>query len=76
MPRFEPYQNLSGDSGVTAYAIDADAIHVKFADETYTYNYARPGRTEVEHMKTLARTGRGLSTYISRHVKTRYATKT
>jgi hypothetical protein len=78
MPDFEIYRNLNGNSGVTAYAIAPDAIHVRFVDDrhTYVYNYVQPGRRDVERMKTLARTGRGLSAYISRNVKTRYAVKT
>lgn len=77
MPAFEPYRNLSGESGVTAYAIAPDAIHVRFVhdDHTYIYNYAEPGREDVERMKTLALAGRGLATYISRNVKSRYAAK-
>src|SRR4051812_48302287 len=72
--RYELYGNR-GESGVKAYAITQDSIRVKFSDGTYLYNYARPGRTDVEQMKTLARRGHGLSTYISRNVKDRYAAK-
>lgn len=72
----ERYRNLSGNSGVAAYAIGPDRIEVRFRDgPTYTYTYARPGRELVERMKALARAGRGLSTYISTVVKDRYAAK-
>jgi hypothetical protein len=72
----ERYRNLSGDSGVVAYDIAADFIRIKFrSGDTYRYSYARPGRSEVEHMKCLARTGRGLSTFIATTVKNRYAAK-
>lgn len=68
------YKNLSGDSGVEAYEIGPDYIIVKFsgASRTYSYSYGRAGSGHVEQMKILAITGRGLSTYISRHVKHLY----
>lgn len=71
-----PYANLSGDSGVRAYTIAATAIEVQFADgRVYVYNYTVPGRAKVETMKRLARAGRGLSTYISQHVRGAYAAR-
>lgn len=68
------YRNLSGESGVRAYAIAGDAIKVEFADgKVYTYSYAITGREKVERMKALARAGRGLCAYIAREVKGAYA---
>ncbi len=73
-PKMTPYNNLSGASGVRAYAIAARAIHVEFADgKVYEYTYASAGRDKVEQMKYLARAGQGLSTYISQHVRDAYA---
>ena len=70
------YRNLEGHSGVLAYDIRADAIAVKFAGgDVYDYTYARPGQEHVEAMKRLALAGRGLSTYISQHVREDYAAK-
>ena len=70
------YHDLSGTSGVTGYAIKPDAIDVQFDGGTvYTYTYASAGRQRVEHMKRLARSGAGLSTYISREVRDAYAAK-
>ncbi len=69
------YRNHSGKSGVVAYSIGREEIRVHFPDATYVYNFRRPGRVEVERMKTLARAGRGLATYISRTVRNRYAYK-
>ncbi|GGY88683.1 hypothetical protein ACFFTM_14910 [Pseudoduganella plicata] len=70
------YRNLEGHSGVLAYDIRADAIAVKFAGgDVYEYTYGRPGRAHVEEMKRLALAGRGLSTYISRHVREDYAAR-
>ncbi len=71
------YQRLSGDSGVLAYTVRADAIDVKFVDgKVYTYTYASTGRERVEQMKRLARAGQGLATYISQHVGAAYANVT
>lgn len=70
------YKNLSGDSGVVAYALGSDYIEVRFRDgPIYTYTYEKPGREDVERMKALAKAGRGLSTYVSAVVKDRYAFK-
>ncbi|CAD6521961.1 hypothetical protein ACFQ3P_09845 [Paraburkholderia sabiae] len=70
------YRNLSGSSGVVAYETADDGIVVKFlTGDMYLYDYARPGRKEVEEMKRLAVAGRGLATYISKVVKDRYARK-
>ncbi|WP_035987695.1 hypothetical protein [Paraburkholderia caribensis] len=70
------YRDLSGHSGVVAYEVSDDAVTVKFRDgDVYRYDYATTGRREVEEMKRLAVAGQGLSTYISRVVKDRYARK-
>jgi hypothetical protein len=71
-----PYKTLSGDSGVTAYEIRKTAILVKFrGGGSYLYDYQTPGRSDVEEMKRLAVEGRGLASYISQHVRKRYARK-
>lgn len=68
------YANASGHSGVTAYEIRPDAITVAFRDGgVYRYTYASAGRDNVERMKLLAAAGRGLSTFITRSVRDRYA---
>ena len=70
------YSNHSGNSGVTGYASSADSITVRFSNgETYLYTYNSTGRHDVEQMKRLAKEGRGLSTYISTKVKSRFARK-
>jgi hypothetical protein len=72
----ERYRDLSGTSGVTAYAIRADAIDVQFAGgAVYTYTVASAGRTHVRRMQRLARSGSGLSTYIAQHVRGAYAAR-
>lgn len=68
------YGNLSGESGVTHFAIGTDFVAVQFETPTvYVYDYDRPGRITVEQMKSFALAGRGLGTYISRHVREAYA---
>ena len=73
MPR---YRNLDGRSGVLAYATTADSITLTFVDgKRYVYGAQRPGRAIVDHMKSLAQAGRGLSTYVSQHVRDNYERK-
>ena len=72
----EPYGNLSGDSGVSHYSIGADFIAVQFQNSTvYIYDSSRPGTQHVAQMKVLADAGRGLGTYISKHVRKAFARK-
>jgi hypothetical protein len=72
----ERYGNLSGNSGVVAYEIGDDHIKVGFrGGRVYTYTYQSAGRGDVEQMKSLARAGQGLSTFISRVVRSRFASK-
>jgi hypothetical protein len=71
----ERYKDITGGSGVAAYEIGPDYINVQFKErpDVYGYTYARPGAAHVERMKALARRGHGLATYISKHVRERYA---
>lgn len=70
------YRNRGGNSGVKAYEIGQNFIKIQFATgETYLYDYANPGKEHVEKMKILAQAGKGLSTYIGRHVKENFAGK-
>ena len=60
------YRNLSGRSGVVAYAVAAAAITVEFrAGERYVYSHRSAGETAVNQMKLLAQEGRGLSSFIA-----------
>ena len=71
-----PYANLSGNSGVVAFEIAHRHIDIQFQDgHQYRYDYAKPGPEEVETMKALATTGKGLATFISQHVRERFARK-
>ncbi len=70
--RMRRYGRLSGESGVTAYRVEAKAIEVRFVDgKVYRYSYASTGPAAIEQMKLLAGEGKGLSTYISKHVRDR-----
>jgi hypothetical protein len=71
------YRNLNGHSGVRLYEIGPDYIMLAFGggDDAYVYTHARPGRAEVEHMKSLARRGQGLSTFVAQHVRENYEFK-
>jgi len=70
------YGNLSGDSGVTQYALGSGFIAVQFrAPTVYIYDWSQPGRNHVEQMTAHAIAGRGLGTYITQHVRKAYARK-
>lgn len=70
------YRDLGENSGVRFYALGPSFIRVWFKDgDGYEYDHGRPGRGHVEAMKRLAEEGRGLSTYISQHVRKNYARK-
>ena len=71
-----PYKNLSRTSGVVAYRAAPDSIEVEFEDGAiYLYTKESAGRSNIERMKDLADAGRGLSTFIVRHVRKAYATR-
>jgi hypothetical protein len=62
------YRNLSGNSGVAAYEIRPAAILVRFQNgEAYEYTEFSAGAALVRTMQQLARSGRGLSTFIAQH---------
>jgi hypothetical protein len=70
------YGNQSRESGVVAYDIDAGRIIVQFRNgDRYLYTEDSAGAANIATMQALARTGRGLSTFISQHVHDRYARK-
>lgn len=75
-PTMERYGNLSGDSGVVAYEIGRGSITVEFREgHVYRYTNTSAGSGNIAEMQRLARTGRGLSGFISRVVRDRYAAK-
>lgn len=69
----EKYSNSSGNSGIYGFEIGNDYIRVKFnTGSTYTYSYRKAGSMHVENMKSLARNGAGLNSYINNFVKFKY----
>lgn len=71
-----PYKNLDGNSGVIAYEIEENAIQVEFVNGgIYLYTYSSTGKEKIEEMKKRADKGKGLATYINRHVRSRYEKK-
>lgn len=72
----ERYQNLSGNSGVTAYEIGQDSITVQFQDgAVYLYTGQSAGLANLREMQRLALAGQGLSSFIARVVRDGYASK-
>jgi hypothetical protein len=70
------YADKSGDSGISAYELQEDAIVVKFKHGgIYRYDAETPGRRHVAAMKMLAAAGEGLATYINQHVREDYSEK-
>ncbi len=70
----QPYRSAGGRSGVTDFAIFPDAILLLFQDgSAYLYDTDRPGPEHVRRMTALAQAGRGLTTYVNRHVRGSYA---
>jgi hypothetical protein len=76
----QPYRDLSGQtgrpSGVLAWESGPGYLKVRFrSGDTYLYTRRKPGATRLARMQHLARAGRGLSTYISQHVREDYDRK-
>ncbi len=72
----EKYGDHTRQHGVIAYEIWPDSIDVEFTSGwIYRYTHERPGQLRVDRMKELARSGKGLSTFISKHVKNRHASR-
>lgn len=70
------YIDITGNSGVTAYIIGTESISVEFNNDViYLYTYESAGKRTIEKMKKLATEGKGLSTYISQHVKDKFETQ-
>lgn len=70
------YKNLSGKSGVTAYAVADDAILVEFKrGVVYLYTDDTVGANNRHKMQHLAEAGQGLCTFITQHVRSDYAKK-
>jgi hypothetical protein len=70
------YANLGGKSNVKSYEFGDGFIRVTFKDgRTYVYDYPTTGKAMVDQMIILARAGQGLNSFVTRVVKSRYASK-
>ena len=70
------YGGNSKKHGVTGFEIGPDSIDVEFTSGwIYRFSYQKPGQLRVDRMKELAESGRGLSTFISKHVKNRFESR-
>ncbi len=69
------YDN-SDSSGVQMFEEGVNSITLEFADGTcYLYNDKKPGKHHIEAMLKLAHYGRGLATYINKHIRNNYFRK-
>ncbi|MDA3876748.1 MAG: hypothetical protein PF483_06640 [Halothiobacillus sp.] len=72
----DKYANLSGESHVDCFELGNDRITVQFDDgHAYLYTNDSSDLRNIEQMKSLAIAGRGLNTFISDHVRERYASQ-
>lgn len=71
------YKSERPDAGVVSYEILGDAIILEFRDGRFRYLYdaVKPGAAHVDAMKRLALAGKGLTTYVSQHVRENYAAR-
>lgn len=70
------YKNYNKNSGIHSYEIRPGSIIIKFTDgEVYLYTYASTGKQKINQMQQLAKAGKGLSTFINRHVREKYEKK-
>jgi len=72
----EKYLDINNDSGISAYEINDNFIHVKFRDGCiYEYTSSSVGRSNLDTMKRLAQSGDGLNSFIMKRVKKEYSRK-
>ena len=72
----QKYAGQTRRGGVVAFEVGPDWIDVQFTSGwVYRFSHQRPGALRVDRMKSLAMSGQGLSTFISRHVKNRYESR-
>jgi hypothetical protein len=64
------YSGADRDSGIDAYEAGANFMRVRFIHGgTYLYTYRSAGKHHIDNMKTLAKSGKGLNSYINDHVR-------
>lgn len=70
------YKNTSGKSGVQAYDYNTNSISIRFSGgSVYRYTVQSVGSANLERMKALADSGKGLNSFIRRNVKNMYESK-
>lgn len=71
------YKSENPNAGVQNYELVKGGIILEFADRDfrYVYNAEKPGAHHVAEMIRLARSGRGLTTYVNKHIRDNYAAK-
>jgi hypothetical protein len=72
-----PYQSQNPNAGVVNYEIVDETIILEFSNGKfrYVYNSAAPGAIHVTAMMNLAAQRKGLTTYVSQHIRKNYANK-
>lgn len=57
-----------------AYEFGPDFIRLRFRDrdDVYTYSYRSAGKKNVDAMKKLAASGKGLSTFVTRKARDKF----
>ena len=64
------YKNAGSSSTVASYEIIRDTVVLEFADGTQAvYTPESAGANNIERMKVLAETGKGLGTFLSGSIK-------
>ncbi|MFD2871555.1 hypothetical protein ACFS5N_03675 [Mucilaginibacter ximonensis] len=72
----QTYNADGHEAGVIAYEIGRNSISIKFRDgSVYRYTNKSAGAAAIAEMKTLAKRGEGLTTYINQHVREHYQAK-
>ena len=67
----EKYGNVDGRSPVDSYEEGEDFIRIEFnTGRIYLYDFETSGEEAVKEMQKLARSGRGLVSYINQHKPT------
>ncbi len=70
------YVNGEADSDIKAFELSSDSITVEFSDGTvYLYDCSSAGVANIQQMKQLALSGRGLNTYINNYAKRDHAVR-
>lgn len=70
------YKSADKNTGVIAYDMVPDGIAIKFRDgSVYLYTIKSTGKGHIAKMRSLAKKGEGLTTYINQHIRENYLEK-